>query len=120
MAACLRVVIASSGLPKPVPRRSLTSVKTRVLVQMYKHARHLSWCSAPCSHTTVPRVRVGESLAIGLPPLSTLTHIYAAPLCLVGGLMEVVGPTAAYGSHKVNLFGILNVYFRENPFYALR
>jgi hypothetical protein len=34
--------------------------------------------------------------------------------------MEVVGPTAAYGSHKVNLFGILNVYFRENPFYALR
>ena len=36
------------------PRRSLTSVKTRVLVQMYKHPQHPSWCSAPCSNRTVP------------------------------------------------------------------
>jgi hypothetical protein len=41
---------------------------------------------------------------MGQPHLCTQEHVYAATLCIVGGPMQGVGPTAAYDSHKVNLF----------------
>jgi hypothetical protein len=67
----------------------------RVLVLTCKHSEYSSWCSALCSHRTVPSGESWRELrVIGQPHLCTLAHVYAAPLFIAGGVIVTIGLTA--------------------------
>ena len=46
-----------------------------------------------CQGSPTPALYAANPV-IGLFRQPTLTHIYVAPLCIIGGLMETIGPTA--------------------------